>query len=98
MNNMTYKEITEEDFEELFTPITNSFNSNGCWNGCSFETNGEELDYVRQQPQEHIWTIITDDYGAMCLVSGYHFVNRLNYLITEEPVPAGVHYHISLEA
>jgi hypothetical protein len=29
---------------------------------------------------------MTDDDGLLCLASGYHFVNRLGYLISTVPV------------
>lgn len=33
-----------------------------------------------------IWTAVDDDAGNWCLVSGYHWVNRLYYVICKNPV------------
>lgn len=51
--------------------------------GCMYETFGEELDYVKAQPNKRIWTII-DEEDELFFIAGYHFVNRLGYLITDE--------------
>jgi hypothetical protein len=55
------------------------------WNGCMYETYGEELDYVIKQPSNRIWTIIEED-GVMYISAGYHIVNRLGYFITNEEI------------
>ena len=47
----------------------------------AFETYGEDLDFVRSQKNNHIWTLLDNDK----LVAGYHFVNRVNYIITIKP-------------
>ena len=41
---------------------------------------------MRGQDPDCIWTLMTDDDGLLCLASGYHFVNRLGYLISTVPV------------
>jgi len=79
--------LTEDEFDARFHLITNPFNPNAGWNGCVFETFGQELAYIRKQPPACIWTLIDGDDGGLWLVSGYHHVNRVNYLISKEPVP-----------
>ena len=32
-----------------------------------------------------VWTLIEGDSGNLWITNGYHFVNRLNYFITEVP-------------
>jgi len=51
--------------------------------GCMYETFGEELEYVRNQPTNRIWTII-DEEDKLFFIAGFHIVNRLGYLITDE--------------
>lgn len=51
-----------------------------------YETYGEDLSMVTSQPRSHIWTIVEGDNGKLYLTNGYHRVNRLNYIITQEPV------------
>jgi len=52
-----------------------------------FETYGIELGYVLATADikpAHVWTLIDGDVGTY-VVSGYHLVNRIAYLITKEP-------------
>jgi hypothetical protein len=51
--------------------------------GYAFEISGEELEFVKKQNPKTIWTVLDCD-GKIILQAGYHFVNRLNYLITEK--------------
>ena len=54
--------------------------------GCMYETYGDELERVLQMVGENpkrVWTIIEcDDTVTIC--SGFHYVNRMGYLITAE--------------
>jgi len=54
-------------------------------NSMGFETYGEDLDFVRSQREDHVWTLMDDDYGKLVVVAGYHFVNRVHYIITIKP-------------
>lgn len=70
------------------------------FNGCLYETYGEELDFVIEMiNQNRVITIIEgedDSCTGECeacecspstyYISGYHLVNRLGYLITKEPI------------
>jgi hypothetical protein len=87
----TIKQITEDTFDELVTLIPNHI-------GNMFETYGEEVKFVTEMAkQNRVITIIEgdgesdDDEGEyapnMYYVSGYHIVNRIGYLISEEPLP-----------
>lgn len=51
--------------------------------GCMYETFGQELDYVKQQPNKRIWTIV-DEEDKLYVIAGFHIVNRLGYLVTNE--------------
>lgn len=82
------KYLTYDDFLEKYHPVKNHLDKNAGYDGCMFETFDKELKYVldtyTHSPQ-HIWTLIEGN-NDMWLVSGYHFVNRLGYIITKEPV------------
>lgn len=52
--------------------------------GCMYETFGEELDYVKTKLNKNIWTIVDNEEGDLTIIAGFHFVNRLGYLITDE--------------
>lgn len=81
--------ITEEEFESQYLPQDNHIvgAEKAAFSGKLFETYGTELDYVlsmanNKETANRVWTVIEGDEG-MCYVAGYHLVNRLGYLITE---------------
>jgi hypothetical protein len=81
-------ETTEFNYEERlsewwdqYKPISNHIVNNGCL----FETYGAELEFVKAQDSKHIWTLVEGDSGDLYIENGFHYVNRLNYLITELP-------------
>lgn len=94
---LTVTVLTEEQFDERFPLVANNLDPDAAFDGCMFETYGAELDFVRQQDPDCIWTLMTDDDGLLCLSSGYHFVNRLGYLISLVPVEADRDYFVPLE-
>lgn len=88
----TFIELTEDEFDDRFKLVPNHLNPNASWSygdgpGCLFETYGEELAFVRQQDPLTVWTLVDGDDGDMYVVSGFHFVNRIGYLISTVPVP-----------
>ncbi len=52
--------------------------------GCMYETFGEELEYVKAQPNERVWTIVDGEGNDLIVIAGFHIVNRLGYLVTFE--------------
>lgn len=78
--------ISEEKFYEDFTPVENHFDDNASFDGCMFETYDEELDYVFElsKKEKRVWTIIEGEDDTMFYLSGFHLVNRLGFLVTEE--------------
>lgn len=77
---------TIDDFFDKYTPVTNKIEDRG-WgeDGKSqmFETFGPELEFVQKQADETVWTLLDTDEGqAIC--AGFHFVNRIGYVITEQ--------------
>lgn len=83
--------IKEEDFDELYKPIQNHIDPNASWSGTLFETYGEEEAYVREQAQKNpkkVWTLLDGD-DDMYIVAGFHFVNRVGYIITENEWETG---------
>jgi hypothetical protein len=75
---------TEEDFDRKYT--SNIKLKSECFDDESgrFETFGNDLKTVLAQNEKYVWTCIDGDDG-MYFVSGVHFVNRIYYLITNEP-------------
>lgn len=74
-------QISEDQFDEDFRPVQNPHNKDAGWNGCLFETHGVEFNFVKNQPKEKVWTLLSNN----TLVSGLHFVDRVGYLVTETP-------------
>jgi hypothetical protein len=86
-------QITEDEFDAKYPLVTNHINTNASWAfgdgpGCLFETYGEELAFVRTQDPRTIWTLVDGgDDDNQYLISGYHLVNRIGYLISTIPFP-----------
>lgn len=57
------------------------------YGGCMYETYGEEyqrvLDMVKENPKR-VWTVMDGEKSSLVVCAGWHYVNRLGYLITEE--------------
>jgi hypothetical protein len=91
----TVIDMTEDEFDAAYTLRPNHLNPNASWAigdgpGCLFEISLEEIKFVRRQNPRTIWTLLDGDDGNLHLVSGYHLVNRVGYLITTIPVPQDV--------
>lgn len=102
----THIEMTEDEFDRQFTLVPNHINPAAGWavgedgRGCLFETYGDEFDFVRRYDPQRVWTLIDGDDGDLYVVSGLHRVNRVGYLLSREPVSAGlfVQVHIPMSA
>lgn len=70
---------------DVFSPIKNHLVADTSFNGCLFETYGQELDYVKSVPVAHIWTLIDGDDGHLVVNAGFKYVNRIGFFITEKP-------------
>lgn len=79
-----------DEFVKTYIPRTNHLDDNASFDGCLYETYGEEIEYVKRQAPDVIWTIVEDDDAELVLVSGWHYVNRLGYILTEKPVPEDI--------
>jgi hypothetical protein len=73
-------EMTESDWANKYGLLPNHITNDGY----AYQTFGEELDYVCQQPNATVWTELDGDEGVY-IVSGYHLANRIQYYITELP-------------
>lgn len=67
---------------DTFKPVTNHLDTSAGYDGAMFETYGAELEHVRQQPTNKVWTLVEAE-GHLYVVEGLHFVNRVGYFITE---------------
>jgi len=49
-----------------------------------FETYGADYIQVQTANPKHVWTLVEEN-GKLYLAPGFHYVNRINYLITPKP-------------
>ena len=97
----TLIQLTEDEFDNQYPLVRNHLDANASWSdnegpGCLFETYGEEIEFVRQQDPLTIWTVIDGHDDDMYIASGYHFVNRIGYLISTVPVPPDVDIEVRI--
>ena len=93
--------MTEDEFDDRYPLVANHLNPNAGWGsgegpGCLFETCGEELAYVLRQDPRTVWTFVDGDDGGQYLVSGFHFVNRIGYLVSTVAVPEGADIEVRI--
>lgn len=80
-----YIEMEWEEFTKQFKPQQNHLDDNASLDGLMYETFGPEIDHVcaiANESRGRVWTYV-DDGDDACLVNGYHYCNRLGYVITE---------------
>jgi hypothetical protein len=80
-------ELTFDEWCDTYKPINNHIDTNASFDGAMFETYGDEVEFVKSQSPENIWMYGDGDDGAAYLWSGWGFVNRIGYFITEVPCP-----------
>lgn len=76
--------LTYPEWCANFRPIKNELCRGAPFDGFMFETYGGEVDFVRRQGPENIWTLVDAD-DELIILSGWHIVNRLGYFVTERP-------------
>ena len=77
-------EMTESEWSAKYRPIKNHLVTHDT---TSFDTSGEELDFVTQQPSTNVWTAWDADEGVY-IRCGYYLTNThrvLSYYVTEIP-------------
>jgi hypothetical protein len=80
-------EMTFEEADEQFKFMVNNYDENASFDGLMFETYGDEVEYVKSKPHNRIWTYGDGDDGGLYIWSGWSFVNRIGYFISEVPFP-----------
>jgi hypothetical protein len=80
-------ELTFEEADEQFKFMVNNYDDNASFEGLMFETYGDEVEYVKSKPHDRIWMYGEGDDGGLYIWSGWGFVNRIGYFISENPVP-----------
>ena len=93
-------QLTEDEWFEQFKPIPNHLDENASFNdgeqGYMFETYGDEVEFVKSQDSNRIWTYSDGDDGGTYISDGYHVVNRIGYFVTTVPYDDSQYYQIQL--
>ena len=92
MMSANFIELTMEEWEATYKPIYNHIDKNASFQdesgqGIMFETYGDEVAFVKEQDPNKIWMYGSGDDSGTYIWSGWGFVNRLGYFITEVPFP-----------
>ena len=99
----TFIEMTFEEWEAKYKPIYNHLDNGASFQdesgrGIMFETYGEEYEFVKAQDPNTIWMYGDGDDGGSYIWSGWGFVNRLGYFITEVPFEDNVMIQIKVSS
>ena len=83
--------LTEAEFYDTYDLIQNHLNAHASYEGNLFETYGAELVFVLSMVKsKRVVTVIesTDDQDQSIITfqSGFHYVNRLGYLVTKTEI------------
>jgi len=93
-------ELTEEEWFEEFKPLPNHIDEDASFNdgdqGYMFETYGEELEFVKSQEPNRIWTYCDGDDRGTYIFEGMRIVNRIGYFITTVPFDDSKAYQIQI--
>lgn len=80
------RQVTYWKWIEKFHPVRNQFRDDApIDNYVFYPWFDEELEFVRLQPPLNVWTFVINR-GRWYIISGYHWVNREGYLVTEVPI------------
>lgn len=82
----TPKIYSEKEFYNKFQLVKNHFNNSTSFNGCLFETYGAEHEYVMSLINENKVITIFECENHLYFCSGYKFINRIGYLITNDAI------------
>jgi hypothetical protein len=94
-------EFIELDFDtwcDEYKPITNHIDTNASFDGLMFETYGDEYEFVKAQNENRIWMYGDGDDGGTYIWSGWGFVNRIGYFISDKPFADNVTIQVKVSS
>jgi hypothetical protein len=93
-------ELTEEGWFNTFKPLPNLIDPDASFSdgeqGYMFETYGKELDFVKAQDPDRIWTYCDGDNDGTYIFQGMRIVNRIGYFVTTVPFDGSKDYQIQI--
>jgi hypothetical protein len=81
MTKIYTRDAWVRDFQPMVNP-NNNWGEGATYS--SWETYGDDDEYVRQQDNNFVWTEVDGEEGCY-IISGYHWINRIHYFITNRP-------------
>lgn len=86
---MAFIKLDYFDWEEQFRPLSKPGTDH-----IAFDTH-YDADFISQQPADRIWTLVDCPESNDCVIlNGWHWVNRLEYYVTEVPFNEGDEYNV----
>lgn len=80
------KPLTTRQHENFFKPVVKDDDT------ILFDFYNEALEQANvfahalgTKPYQHIWTLVDGDSGKCCIINGWHWCNRLAYVVCEVP-------------
>ena len=89
--------MTEDEFDERYPLVVNHIDNEAARDGCLFDTDGPEYAFVCDQDPRKVWTLVDVGEDGTALLSEFHYVNRLGYLVSRVPVPNGAIVEVRVE-
>ncbi len=95
--------LSEEQFDRLFPLVRNHLDSSATWSvgetgGCLFGLSAAEIAFVAAQDPCCVWTWVDGDEGQPLVLSGFHYVNRIGYLVSTRPRRQDLDVEVTLES
>jgi len=75
--------LHEDTFYDFFKPFRHPDAQHDIWGGHGLETFGKDLEMADQYDPNYVWTVVDGEFDSQWIVPGFHFVNRVCYLITK---------------
>ena len=95
-------ELTEEEWFDTFKPLPNLIDPDASFSdgeqGYMFETYGPELNFVKAQDPNRIWTYCDGDNSGTYIFQGMRIVNRIGYFVTTVPFDGSKDYQIQISS
>jgi len=91
-------EMTFEEADEKFRFIPNQYDEFASFDGLMYETYGDEVEAVKAFDPAKIWMYGDGDDGGSYIWSGWGFVNRIGYFLSENPVPPDTTIQIKMSS
>lgn len=89
--------MNKKEFTTKFTMIKNPFSDYASEGGICYQPEGEELGFVRGHDPSCVWTKVIGFDGCVWLRSGYHYEDRVSFILTEQPIPPDTYVEVKWE-